>query len=447
MGDDTSASEHRHPLSLLFLIGGHLDAWLRTYNWLQYNQLQRNSKVDIGFQLRCQLFSPTISFMRICLYMAALDSQLIGAIEHYRRQHDLPWQLLVVDRQESFELVQEVDGILLGSYADLPAWWSRRPVPCVRWRGFPEPGVTVVNWDDAAIGRLAARHFREQGFRYVATVSKSLYAGFGGFARAATATGLTYVRFDPTAGNENVNGDGRLIAWLRSAPHPLGVFCHQDRPALWLLQLCREHGLRVPDEIGVLGVDDLAVSALSIPPLSSIQIPSSAIGMAMAIHLHRMLSGASAPSDPIPIAPTRISVRKSTTRDTGDPVIDRLCRYLASRPASAHSGPALAKRAGLSLPQLHRRFQKALGVSPAVQIRRNRLRLAQDLLADTDQTVAAIGRRCGLGGTVGLWRLFRAAGLPSPDRWRAMTRGVPDDHDRPVGTAAIPLPDQPSTVT
>lgn len=376
--------------------------------------------------------------------MTALDQQLIGAIEHYRQQHDLPWQLLVVDRREDFDRLQEVDGLLLASYSALPSWWNRRPVPCVRWRGHPEPGVTVVYWDDAAIGRLAARHFREQGFRYVATVSKPEFAGHGGFPHAATAAGLTYVRFDPTAGEGNA-GDGRLIAWLLSAPHPLGVFCHQDRPALWLLQLCREHGLNVPDEIGVLGVDDLAISALSIPPLSSIQIPSSAIGMAMAIQLHRLLSGASAPSDPIPIAPTRISVRKSTTRDTGDPVIDRLCRYLASRPASTHSGPALAKRAGLSLPQLHRRFLKALGVSPAVQIRRNRLRLAQDLLADTDQTVAAIGRRCGLGGTVGLWRLFRAAGLPSPDRWRAMTRGVPDDQDHPAGTAAIPLPDQPST--
>ncbi|GDY13527.1 hypothetical protein LBMAG53_24050 [Planctomycetota bacterium] len=380
--------------------------------------------------------------MRICLFMATLDQQLIGAIEHYRQQHDLPWQLQVIDRKEAFTQVHDVDGILLGSYAPLPSWWSRRRVPCVRWRGIPEPGVTVVYWDDAAIGRLAARHFREQGFRYVATVSKPLYAGFGGFREAATAAGLTFLRFDPTAGDAD-HGVGRLITWLRAAPHPLGIFCHQDRPALWLLELCREHGVRVPDEIGVLGVDDLEISAVSMPPLSSIQIPSSAIGMAMAIHLHRLLSGASAPSDPVPITPTRVSVRKSTMRDTGDAVIDRLCNYLASKPAAAHSGPALAKRAGLSLPQLHRRFRKALGLTPAEQIRRYRLRLAQDLLADTDQTVAAIGRRCGLGGTVGLWRLFRAAGLPSPDRWRAMTRGVPDDDHHRTDSVAIPFPAQP----
>ena len=78
----------------------------------------------------------------------------------------------------------------------------------------------------------------------------------------------------------------------------------------------------------------------------------------------------------------------------------------------------------LSPARFHARFRAATGTSPVVWLTRCRLNLAQQLLADTDLDVDTISRRCGLRGRVGLWRLFRKAGLEPPGEWRARTRGI-----------------------
>ncbi len=78
----------------------------------------------------------------------------------------------------------------------------------------------------------------------------------------------------------------------------------------------------------------------------------------------------------------------------------------------------LARRSKLSPDQFQRRFVAANGCTPGQHLRRCRLRLAQELLMESDLTIPAVARRCGLGNASALWKSFRAAGLPAPAHWR-----------------------------
>jgi LacI family transcriptional regulator len=83
-----------------------------------------------------------------------------------------------------------------------------------------------------------------------------------------------------------------LPHWIRSLPGPVAVFCHQDRVAVFACQLFLEYGVKVPEEVAILGVDNQYDLCTSITPhLSSIALPWEKMGEMGAIAMQRMLSG------------------------------------------------------------------------------------------------------------------------------------------------------------
>lgn len=83
---------------------------------------------------------------------------------------------------------------------------------------------------------------------------------------------------------------------------------------------------------------------------------------------------------------------------------------------------ALALRSAMSTRTFIRRFTEATGATPAVWVREQRVRRAEQLLERGDLTVAAVARRCGLGSTDTLRRHFRDARGVSPETYRAAFR-------------------------
>jgi len=102
-----------------------------------------------------------------------------------------------------------------------------------------------------------------------------------------------------------------------------------------------------------------------------------------------------------------------------DPVLAPAMRAIHTAPERKWTVAGLAKEAAVSRSLLDRRFRDVLGLSPIRYVNEWRMRVAQDLLATTEVTVAAIARRVGYDSEEAFSRAFKRARGQSPSLWRA----------------------------
>lgn len=138
------------------------------------------------------------------------------------------------------------------------------------------PFVGATNWNG---GRTATRHLVDLGHRRIAMVNGPDHvlccrARFDGYRAAMEAAGLP-VEPGFLARTDLTRDAGRLAALdLLSRPdRPTAIFAGNDLQALGVYQAARELGLRVPDDLSVVGFDDLPVAALVDPPLTTVHQP------------------------------------------------------------------------------------------------------------------------------------------------------------------------------
>lgn len=153
-------------------------------------------------------------------------------------------------------------------------------------RDSQDPDRCSVSVDDVFGGRLAGQHLAEAGHRHLAFIG-------GPTSIQQVANRLEGLRLG--AGEEvdiavlNMAGlavaDGRAAAAQlldSSELHPTAVFCANDLIALGLLQGATVRGLRVPDDLAIVGYDDIDFAAAAAVPLTSIHQPSADLGRAAA---------------------------------------------------------------------------------------------------------------------------------------------------------------------
>src|SRR5262249_13831835 len=141
-------------------------------------------------------------------------------------------------------------------------------------------GLPLIRSDDHTIGRLAAEHLLERGFRRFAFCG---YTSPGwsqrrreGFADALRHPGeLCSIFGSPWGGGpRSYRGEKEYEAishWLAALPRPLGVLACNDERGLQVLDACQRIDAAVPDEVAVIGSDDDdLLCSLCRPPLSSV---------------------------------------------------------------------------------------------------------------------------------------------------------------------------------
>lgn len=101
--------------------------------------------------------------------------------------------------------------------------------------------------------------------------------------------------------------------WLKSLAQPIGLMACNDICGRRILNLCRVHGLRVPEHMAVIGVDnDEVLCDLAEPPMSSIMLPTERIGYQAAELLSGMMDGTKPLRHEILIPPSDVMRRRST---------------------------------------------------------------------------------------------------------------------------------------
>ena len=181
--------------------------------------------------------------------------------------------------------------------------------------------AATVRIDDEQGARLATRHLIEQGCRYPVHLAGpqqlNIYSGrLAGFRSAIQEAGLPYNPHRQIVMVEHEAAGGRramehLLA--RNDP-PDGIFSASDWAATGALQVLRERGVAVPDDIAVIGFADETFTAFLEPPLSSVQQHSQKLGEAAARVLLDLLktSGGSVP-DAVVLQPDLV-IRASSLR-------------------------------------------------------------------------------------------------------------------------------------
>jgi len=137
--------------------------------------------------------------------------------------------------------------------------------------------VHSVGTDNLQGGWLAARYLLELGHTRLGYITGPTWAAASklrleGARRALQERGLD---FDPTLiaqGDGRVGGGQEAMAQLlRHSPPPTAVFCYNDMTAIGAMRAIQQAGLRVPDDISVMGYDDIAFTAYMVPPLTTIK--------------------------------------------------------------------------------------------------------------------------------------------------------------------------------
>ncbi|MGW0605192.1 LacI family DNA-binding transcriptional regulator [Streptomyces sp. NPDC002640] len=188
--------------------------------------------------------------------------------------------------------------------ATMPVVFGGRPVGSVpRW---------YVDVDNAGGAREATEYLISRGRTRVAALCGRLdteagRARYRGYRDAVLAAGLD--PFPPREGDFTESGGAAAMSELL-AEHPDvdAVFAANDNMGVGALRALREAGRRVPDDVAVVGFDDLAVARMSDPPLTTVHQPIQALGREMARMLAALVNG----QDPTAlILPTRLVVRAS----------------------------------------------------------------------------------------------------------------------------------------
>jgi len=215
-----------------------------------------------------------------------------------------------------------------------------------------------------------------------------------------------------------------LFSWLASLPKPAGVMAANDMRARQVLEACRQYGLRVPDDVAVIGVDnDEAVCSLATPPLTSIVQGTEEIGYRAAGLLDRLMRRRTRRTTHLLIDPVTIVERASTDLvATEDRVASAALTFIRQKACSGIGVKAVANAAGVSRSTLDGHFRRVVGRTVHDEILRVQLNAVRNLLVTTDLPLEVIARRVGLCHAQYLAALFRRVCGQTPGQYRRRAR-------------------------
>jgi len=161
----------------------------------------------------------------------------------------------------------------------------RRGTPVVVVDRNPGPGVCSVSVDNIHGGELAVSHLLEAGHRRIAFLGGPMTLGqvadrLAGARRAAERAPDAEILVLETGTLNVAEGlrAGERLAGLPAARRPTAAFCANDLLALGLLQQMVRLGLRVPDDLAIVGYDDIEFAEAAAVPLTSVRQPRHLLG-------------------------------------------------------------------------------------------------------------------------------------------------------------------------
>jgi LacI family transcriptional regulator len=294
-----------------------------------------------------------------------------------------------------------------------------------------------VEGDNDMIGRLAAEHFLERGYRNFVwaplmddIVNAERYRGFANRLKKEHLTSHKLPPADsraaPGGTHDWVARRQLLIRELRRLPKPLAVFGYNDCVAADIIDACDNADLLVPEAVAVMGVDnDVMLCDCLRVPLSSVCHDLEGVAYQAAKLLNRLMAGKKAPKKILRVAPTGVVTRRSTDiLAVNNLEVAKALRFIHDQ----YSNPLLSvdnvvMATNFSRRPLEKAFRKELPRTLNEELVRIRLDCVKKLLTTTDLSVTKISAMTGFNRPNHLHRIFRKQVCISPKKYRAQQTG------------------------
>jgi len=300
----------------------------------------------------------------------------------------------------------------------------------------PMPGVARVVGRHTAWLEMCVRHLRQQGLRSLAHLvledwpkQNFLFEQFNQIARPASSAKANLLEVIKPSILQDAYGSvkpvpARLAAWLRQLPKPGGVICATLGGGGYLIRVCHELGLRVPEDIAVLGQDDSDLAIASQPPLTTVLPAAQQIGREAMQLLDQMMDGKPAPKEPVRLNAMDLHVRESTgLKRAAICDIAAALEYINQHACHGVSVEQVIKETQrVSKVTFHKHFQTATGQSPGEAIQQRQVEEARRLLANTELSITTIAENCGFSDGSNFARSFRAVQGITPMAYRKQSQ-------------------------
>jgi len=288
---------------------------------------------------------------------------------------------------------------------------------------------TVIS-DNRDIGRMAAEHFLARGFRNFAFygLEDTYYSQLRGegYRLRVEEAGCRCAWRERR--EEELESDDwtavPLVEWLKSLRKPTGLLACNDVVSRLLARRCLAHGVMVPEEVAIVGVDnDETICVLGQVQLSSVAVDGERIGYIAARRLAEQFTGERASDKTILVPPLEVVTRRSTNvLAVGDPVVATAMRFIHDHIRDRPSVNDVAEMVPIGRRTLEKRFRAALGRSVLQEIQRVRVEMARELLVKTDLQMPQVAARAGFLDARQMWLVFSKRTGQSPSRYRAERR-------------------------
>lgn len=253
-------------------------------------------------------------------------ASIIDGAEREARRHGYYLMSATAPDSETFAVL--VDQIIAGRRAD--GMMVINPYADDRHRflpsGFPmvfagarprEEAADSVALDDVAVARQATEHLLSLGHTRLAMVTGPMAEDCSqdralGFELAMTAAGLPVDTVPVLEGDWSAASGYRAFEELAQLdPLPTAVFAQNDQMAVGVLRAARDAGLALPEQLSVIGVDDIPLAAFFAPPLTTVRQDFAAIGRRAAELLIRAVEEPDSPREHL-LLPGEMLLRRST---------------------------------------------------------------------------------------------------------------------------------------
>jgi len=295
-------------------------------------------------------------------------------------------------------------------------------------------GIGSVCLDEGAIGVRAAEHLLATGIKVVSTFrrddSSSALARAQAFLARARAAGIRLVDgwscASPVAGRESPQA---MLAWLRALPKPCGIFTGTDYGGRTVVRHARIAGLRIPEDIALVGVDnDTAECELMSPPLSSVPIPWVEVGKSAAALVHQILSGKSLEPRRVVIGPLAVVARRSSdVLAVDDDLVSEAVTWIRANAERRLTVGMVVEAAKSGRQRLERAFRRVLDRTIQEEIRRSHVDIARRLLETTRAELAEIARQSGFTNAALLNLAFQRELGMAPGTYRRRMQQILSD--------------------
>ncbi len=233
---------------------------------------------------------------------------------------------LTASHRRKADLIEEYPGLLMersveGFIAIDTALQHSLPLPVVSVAGHkPLPGVARIVLDHRRAAELTLRHLYQLGHRQIAFMRGQPFSSdsedrWRGLMAVARELGLTVhpelvIQLEQNLSSPELGYPVAVRLLSQKCPFT-AVVSYNDISAIGVIRSFRDHGLRVPEDVSVIGFDDIQAAAFHTPSLTTIRQPLNSMGNTAARILLERIRGGSQFPDEVPIVPELI-IREST---------------------------------------------------------------------------------------------------------------------------------------